>query len=157
MKLVKIYFVAVLIAILFFGCKKYPENKLWFKKPQDVFKGGKITSYTVNGVDQKPYYRNLYYGFPYNLYGKSIEDVFELPFSYDSGSEEFTSEYGEGSLHFSKTGKEVEISFTPIKQEYGAENIFVGRFSWKVLRLTKDGVMKVQAKENFKVYEIQFN
>lgn len=157
MKLIKTYLFAVFIALLFFGCKKYPENKLWFKKPKDVFKGGKITLYTINGIDQKPYYKNLYFAFPYNLYGKRIDDVFELPFEYNSGSSEFKCEYGEGSLNFSETGKEVGISFTPVKEEYGAENIFVGNFSWKILRLTKDGVMKIQAKENFKVHEIQFN
>jgi len=156
MKLFKLYFISACIALIFFGCKKYPENKLWFKKPKDTFKGGKITLYTINGVDQRPYYKNLYYAFPYNLFGQRIDDVFELPFEYNSGGE-LKTEYGEGTLTFSETGKEVALSFIPIKQEYGAENIFVGNFSWKVLRLTKDGVLKIQAKENFKVHEIQFN
>ena len=157
MKLFKTYLFIFFVSLLFSVCKKYPENKLWFKKPKDVFKGGKITLYTINGVDQRPYYKNLYYAFPYNLVGQRIDDVFELPFAYDSGTENLTCDYGEGSLHFSETGKEVELLFTPIKEEYGAENIFGGRFSWKILRLTKDGVLKIQAKENVKVHEIQFN
>ena len=156
MKFFKLHILFLFIGLLFFGCKKYPENKLWFKKPKEVFKGGKITLYTINGIDQKPYYKNLYYAFPYNLYGKRIDDVFEIPFEYNSNGE-LKTEYGEGTLTFSETGKEVEILFNPVMAEYGAENIFVGRFSWKVLRLTKDGVLKIQAKENFKVHEIQFN
>lgn len=157
MKFFKTYFLIAFIGILFFGCKKYPENNLWFKDPKKVFKGGKITSYTMNGLDRMAYFRNLYSTFPYNLYGKQIPDVFDIPIEYHSGEEEISTEYGKGSLHFSGTKREIEISFTPINEEFGAENIFVGRLSWKVMKLTKDGVLKIQAKHEFKTYEIQFN
>ena len=157
MKHFKSYLFIILIGAVFFGCKKYPENKLWFKKPESVFKGGKITSYTINGIDKMEYFRNLYRSFPYNLYGQKIEDVFDLPFSYDKTNEDFYTDYGVGSLHFSKTKREIEITFEPVNESYGAENIFVGRLSWKVMKLTKDGVLKIQAKYNFKLYEIQFN
>jgi hypothetical protein len=153
----KNYILFICIGILFFGCKKYPENKLWFKKPKDVFKGGKITMYTMNGLDQMPYYRNLYNTFPYNYFGRSIGDVFELPFEYNSGEEDFDSEYGEGNFRFSETGREVEIGFTPVNENYGAKNIFIARLSWKVLKLTKSGQLKIRADYNFKVYELQFN
>ncbi len=146
-----------LIGSLFLGCKKYPENKLWFKDPKKVFKGGKITSYTVNGVDKMKYFRDLYSNFPYNKYGTRIDDVFAIPIDYHSGEEELDTEYGKGSLHFSETKREIEITFKPINEEYGAENIFVGRLSWKIMKLTKDGVLKLQAKYNFITYEIQFN
>ena len=157
MKLLKTYFVIVLMGVLFFGCKKYPENKLWFKKPEQVFKGGKITSYKVNGVDRMDYWRNLYKSFPYNLCGKKIDDIFELPFEYHSGEENFDSEYGEGSLKFSETKREIEIRFKPINFEYGAENIFIGNVSWKIIKLTKAGYLKIEGKSDFKLYEIEFN
>lgn len=139
------------------GCKKYPENKLWFKKPEQVFKGGKITSYKINGVDKMQYFRDLYKNFPYNWYGHSVEDIFEIPFEHGAGSEDLNTEYGEGSFRFSETKREVEISFTPVNSNYGAENIFVGNISWKIMKLTKTGQLKLQGKYNFKLYEIEFN
>ncbi len=157
MKFFKTYLFIFIIGILFFGCKKYPENKLWFKNPEKVFKGGKITSFTMNGVDRMSYYRNLYKNFPYNLYGKQIEDVFEIPFEYSSGDKEIKTEYGEGGFSFSETKREIEITFKPVNFESGAESIFVDRLSWKIMKLTKDGVLKIQAKHEFKLYEIQFN
>ena len=145
------------MSILFFSCKKYPENKLWFKKPEQVFKGGKITSYTINQIDQMPYYRNLYKSFPYNWFLHSVDDIFELPFEYEAAGENFNSDYGQGNLKFSETKHEIEISFKPFNQDYGAESIFVHGMTWKVMKLTKDGQLKIQAKYNFKVYEMQFN
>lgn len=104
-----------------------------------------------------PKLRKLYTEFPYNYYGQKIDDVFALPIEYDAGQNEVNTEYGKGSLNFSETKREVEISFTPKNQDLGAQNIFVGRLSWKIMKLTKDGVMKLQAKYNFITYEIQFN
>ena len=157
MKFVKTYLLIALTGLLLYGCKKYPENKLWFKKPEEVFKGGKITSYKVNGVDRMPYFRNLYKTFPYNWLTRSVEDIFELPFEYSSGEGNFNSEYGEGYLKFSETKKEIEIRFEPFNEAYGAENIFVGNLSWKVIKLTKAGFLKIEGKYDFKLYEIEFN
>jgi hypothetical protein len=158
MKTLKTYLFIFIIGSLFLGCKKYPENKLWFKDPKKVFKGGKITSYTMNGLDRMKYFRDRYSTFPYNQYGKKIDNVFEIPFEYHSGEEEISTEYGKGSLHFSETKREIEITFKPLNEEYGAENIFVSRgVTWKIMKLTKDGVLKLQGKYNFITYEIQFN
>jgi hypothetical protein len=157
MKFFRTYFFIFFIGILFSGCKKYPENKLWFKDPKTVFKGGKITSYTKNGVDRMPYFKSLYLGFPYNYYGHSIEDVFSIPFDYNAGDESIKTEYGSGGFHFSAKKKDIEITFTPLNQDYGAESIFMERISWKILKLTKDGVLKIEAKYHFDTYEIQFN
>lgn len=157
MKFFKLYLLIAFTGILFSGCKKYPENKLWFKNPEQAFKGGKITSYKVNGVDRMPYFRNLYKSFPYNWYGHSVDDIFELPFDYHSGEENFDSEYGEGSLKFSETKREIAIKFVPVNADYGAENIFVGNLSWKIIKLTKAGFLKIEGKHDFKLYEIEFN
>ena len=157
MKFFKTYLLIVIIGILFFGCKKYPENKLWFKNPEKVFKGGKITAYTINGADRMSYFKALYRDFPYNYYGQSIPAVFDIAFEYNSSDKEIKTTYGEGSFTFSETKREIEISFKPVNVDFGAENIFVGRLSWKIMKLTKDGVLRIQAKDNFKLYEIQFN
>jgi hypothetical protein len=157
MKVFKIYLILFLIAALFSGCKKYPENKLWFKDPKTTFKGGKITSYTKNGIDQMPYYRNLYSTFPYNYLGHSVDDIFATSFEYNSGDQIIKNEYGKGGFRFSEKKKDIEISFTPVNSDYGAESILVERMSWKILKLTKDGVLKLRAKYNFNTYEIQFN
>lgn len=146
-----------MIAALFSGCKKYPENKLWFKKPETVFKGGKITMYTVNGVDHMPEVRAMYRDFPYNYFGKSIPDVFDLTFSYDSKSETLSSDIGEGGFNFTAKGKDVQIGFKPVNDGYGAQSIFVTPTNWKILKLTKSGQLKIQANIQYDVYVIQFN
>lgn len=151
------YLIVFLIAAVLTGCKKYPENTIYSNHPEKYFKGGKITSYKVNGVDRMQYYRDLYKNFPYNYVGSSIPDIFDLPFTYDSGTENFKSDYGEGSIKFSETKREVEIRFKPINWNYGAENIFVHDLSWKIMKLNKSGQMKLQAKYDFKLYEIEFN
>lgn len=153
-----IFALIALLAIFFFsGCKKYPENTLWFKNAEKVFKGGRITSYTADGQDLMPYYKNLYSTFPYNYCGQKLEDALSLNFNYDASKKELTGDLGEGSLQFSGTKREVAIIFHPVNEDFGAENIFLARLSWKVLKLTKDGQLKIRADYNFKTYEIQFN
>lgn len=143
--------------VSFSGCKKYPENTLWFKNAEKVFKGGSITAYNVNGQDLMPYYKNLYSTFPYNYCGQKLDDALSLHFNYDNSNKEISSDLGEGSFKFSKTKKEVAIIFHPVNEDFGAENIFQARLSWKVLKLTKEGQLKIRADYNFKTYEIQFN
>jgi len=150
-------FITLVMIVSFTGCKKYPENTLWFKNAEKVFKGGRITSYTANGQDLMPYYKNLYSTFPYNYCGQKLDDALSLHFNYDNSNKEISSDLGEGSFKFSKTKKEVAIIFHPVNEDFGAENIFQARLSWKVLKLTKDGQLKIQADYNFKTYEIQFN
>jgi hypothetical protein len=153
----RIYFLLMAMVLIASACKKYPENRIWSNHPEKFFKGGKITSYKINGVDRMQYFRDLYRNFPYNQYGTSIPDVFELPFVYDSGNESLTCDYGEGTMKFSETKREVEIRFTPKNYAFGAENIFVRDLSWKIMKLTKSGELKIEARDNFKLYEIQFN
>lgn len=148
---------AALLILLFTGCKKFPENTLWFKNPDKVFKGGKITSFTMNGIDQTQIYRDKYKYFPYNYYGSSIDDVYQTEFTFNAGNKELSSVIGKGSFKFSETQREVEINFKPKNWEYGAESIFMAYLSWKVLKITADGQLKIQAEYNFKKYEIQFN
>jgi hypothetical protein len=138
------------------SCKKYPENKLWFKKPENVFKGGKITMYTINSVDQMPAIRAMYNTFPYNHQGSAIADVFDLDVSYDKNGN-ITTQYGEGSLTFSKNKKDVNIQFNQVNSDYGAVNMFGDPINWKILKLTKDGQMKIKSVQHYSVFVIQFN
>lgn len=147
----------IAIVFGFSACKKYPENNLWLKKPEKAFYGGKITSYTANGIDLMPYYKTLYSTFPYNNYGQSIDNVFHVFYVWNPSNNDFVSDIGIGSLKFSKTKKEVEINFKPVNSGNNTENIFLNNLSWKIIKLTKSGQLKIQADYNFKKYELQFN
>ena len=150
------------ILILFFvmlllGCKKYPENELWWDAPEKVFKGGKITSFTMSGIDQVPGITDLYKNFPYNYYGFAIPDVFQLPFTYNSGANTISTDYGSGVFKFTANKQEVEITFVPVNADFGAKNIFLTGLNWKILKLTSNGQLKIQAQYNQRIYEVQFN
>lgn len=147
----------VILLILIFGCKKYPEDTVWFKDPQKLFKGGKITSFTMSSIDQMQPIRDLYANFPYNYYGTPVPDVFQLPFTYDENSQTISTDYGTGVFKFSKNKKEIEINFIPKNSDVGAQNIFIQDLNWKILKLTTSGQLKIQADCNLRVYEIQFN
>jgi len=151
------YFIVFAVCLAFCGCEKYPENKLWFKKPEEAFKGGVITYYTIDGIDQIPKIRAWFAEFPYNYTGQKIEDVFALPFTYDKGSSEFKNEYGSGFVKFVSGGRRVEIIFSPKNEEYGAKNVFTQSENWEILKLTKEGQMRVKTVINSKFYELQFN
>ncbi|MGZ4038593.1 MAG: hypothetical protein ACXVPQ_12240, partial [Bacteroidia bacterium] len=101
-----IYSVCITIALVFFGCKKYPENTLWFKSPEKVFKGGHITVYTVDGIDKMPDIRSWYAYFPYNYY-KQTDDIFQLPFTYTGSDGSLNCDYGGGTMKFSLSTKNV--------------------------------------------------
>jgi hypothetical protein len=147
----------LLFVVLFFGCKKYPENELWFKNPQDVFKGGLITEFTISSIDQMPGIRDQYKNFPYNYYGSSIPDVFALPISYNKGSNSINCDYGTGVFKFSANKNEVQIDFKPVNYDAGAQNFFAAGLNWKILKLTDNGQLKIQAVYNYRIYEMQFN
>src|SRR5687768_12719084 len=46
----------LITASILISCKKYPENKLWFKKPNDaIIARWNLEQFTVNGVDSTNY------------------------------------------------------------------------------------------------------
>jgi hypothetical protein len=156
MKSKLVYVLCFATCFIFSGCKKYPENTLWFKKPEKVFKGGYITLYTIDGIDKLPDVRSWYANFPYNFY-KQTSDIFQLPFSYSGSDGGLSTDYGKGSLVFSTSTKNVTIDFRPVNSDYGAQNLFVANDNWTVLKLTKNGQLKLQGRFNEKTYVIQFN
>ncbi len=54
MKTLSVY--SLLFVIILLSCKKYPENKLWFKAPKNAMIGKwKLEQITVNGTDSTSY------------------------------------------------------------------------------------------------------
>jgi hypothetical protein len=152
--------ICICVSIYFISCKKYPENDLWFKNPEKTFKGGKLTDFTVNGVDSMPMWERIYTTPPeFNGFYNPF-DVRTIEFSYSREGNVLSSNLGVGTLEFFNNGKEVSISFSMIatagsKPRY---NLFYTKNSnWKILKLYKGGMMRIQRIYNDKTYEIQFN
>jgi hypothetical protein len=50
--LVEKFLFFLIILIIFLGCKKYPEDIVWFRRPsKQPIVGGYLTKYEVNGID----------------------------------------------------------------------------------------------------------
>ena len=152
--------IIICVSIYFISCKKYSENDLWFKNPEKTFKGGKLTDFTVNGVDSMPMWERIYTsppeynGFNYPFDSRTIE------FNYSRESDELSSNIGYGNLQFFNNGKDVSISFTMFTSGTATAkyNLFYTTNSnWKILKLYKGGMMRIQRIYNDKTYEIQFN
>lgn len=159
-----LFYITFLFCVVFLGCKKYPENNLWLKKPEKVFKGGLLTSYTVDGVDSFPMWDNIYSTPPdYNGMGYKY-DIRKTEFVYDYSDHKnnsLDSNLGGGLLDFVNKKKEIEIRFKMTSPSGVAEakyNVFLTENStWKILKLTKSGTLKIQRIYNNKIYEIQIN
>ena len=161
---IKSSFIFMIISFCFIfcftTCKKYPENDLWFKNPEKTFKGGRLTDFTVNGVDSMPMWERIYTTPPeYNgLY--SPFDVRTIEFSYTREGNILSSNIGEGTLKFINNDKDVSISFSMIAAGISEAkyNLFYSKKSeWRILKLYKGGMMRIQRIYNNKTYEIQFN
>ncbi len=75
----KIIFYILLASSLFSltTCKKYPENRLWFKNPERIYPfQGNLTKYTVNGIDSLDLL-NAYWGNQFGL----VKDIRQIKFS----------------------------------------------------------------------------
>ena len=151
----------ILIAIMcFISCKKYPENTLWLKNPEKNFKGGKFTSFKVNGVDSMPMWERIY-NTPPNYNGLNFSyNPRNIEFAYDKKEDMFSSYVGNGSLKFISKKKKVSIFFymSPALGTNPICNIFYTKDSeWDILKLDKKGTLKIQRTFNNKTYEIQIN
>jgi hypothetical protein len=159
-----LFYITFLFGVIFLACKKYPENNLWLKKPEKVFKGGELTSYTVDGVDSFPMWDAIYNTPPdYNGMGYAF-DVRSTYFGYDYSDHKdnrIGSKLGYGTLDFINKKKEIAIWFVMTSPSGVAEakyNVFLTENStWKILKLTKSGTLKIQRTYNNKIYEIQIN
>ena len=158
---------SLLIVILFTTCKKYPENNLWFKRPQKVAISGYLAAYTVNGSDSMPMWDAIYSDSTTNNNGycASLKSNYILIIEDYSDKNGFIieSQIGAGTWKFYNNKKYLHVHFKmdvklycspPIAPKY---NLFLTTDGdWKILKLTRDGIIRLQRTYNDKVYEIEF-
>jgi hypothetical protein len=152
-------FLLVLIAIIF-GCKKYPENNLWFKNPEKLmpFFDTHLTKYQVNDIDSLDLL-NKYFGNrqgilkdirlaefktvrnnSYNDYLILFKPSLSIPFTY-----EFTSKK-----------KKIRFNINADTSIF-KKNIFMSNnIEWSILRLARKGSFKIETRlSNGNHYEIE--
>jgi hypothetical protein len=147
------------------GCKKYPENNLWFRSPENTFTKGKhkLTSFTVNGEDSIPRLSSAW-GFDVT------EKTFFLFKEYhDRGwwtvsGDLFGSFVFEGDkeINFLLSPVEVAAFPGPAQPVYNALNsrgMSDGKTDgrWDIIKCTKKYTLKLRRKVSGKTYEVQFN
>jgi hypothetical protein len=149
----------ILVLALFTSCKKYPENNLWFSSPERSFKGGKITSFTVNGADSSSLMNSMW-----NV------DIAERSFEVKRRSENEYVASGDfnGVINYlGKTQLNIILipdnmgafstsgNYNPINSNGVSADRSDGR--WDILKCTRKGQMKIRRTVNDRTYEIQFN
>ncbi len=152
------------------GCKKYPENNLWFKNPEKLdFFYGQITNYKVNEIDSLALL-NAYYN-PTNteitngdirkgVIINSDDHQMRQIFFKDS-----PSGYGLFGLSYSFDKKKKNLKIKCDLSSYNSKtffqkNIFIGDdVIWKVVKLPKKrGEFKIETTlANGNKYEITIN
>jgi len=144
-------------SILFLSCKKYPENTLWFKKPENIIQGDyKITQYTING-------NNYIDGLSTQL-GLDVTTL-EWHFYENHGSGDIYGLNNDvvGLYKFAEKKKKLSLTFysayfDPPNQVL--QTIFaVSSGNWDIVKLINKGkpVLKIKRVINGNAYEIQFN
>ncbi len=132
------------------GCKKYPENRLWFKKPEKVFKNGRLTSFTVDNVDSIPLLNSTW---GYDLTAES----FNLNKAESSPKYNLSGAFL-GDMEFANDDKRVDFSprskINPFPPTYDP---FTTNDLWEIIKCTNKGVLKLQRTINGKTYKLQFN
>lgn len=118
-----IIFAAVVVLI---SCKKYPENNLWFKAPNDaIIAHWNLEQFTVNGVDSTNYDDMKMYN--------------EKGIDFQEEDMIFTEVY-EGDWKLGKKKKEITMNaFTngPAIAYVPQKNLFRDNQTWKIEKLTK--------------------
>jgi hypothetical protein len=149
-----------LLLVAFLGCKKYPENNLWLKKPEKLlpFFDTHLTKYRVNGVDSLDLL-NSYFQDRQGL----VKDIRKALFkterysSYNRNSIIFESSMSIPFL-FEFTSKKKKIRFDLSSDPtIFNKNIFIDKNTeWTILRLARTGPFKIETKlENGNHYEIE--
>ena len=157
---------SLLLVMLFTTCKKYPQNFLIFKRPQKIAVSGHLVAYTVNGTDSLQMWDAIYSdpSTYYNGYcnvlpssGITITNVHS-----DNTGFIIDSPIGFGTWKFYNLKKYLHINFNMGETHCNPAvipkyNLFLtSNGDWKILKLTSDGVIRIQRTYNNKVYEIEF-
>ena len=152
------------------SCRKYPENNLWFISPEKAFDSSRrLTEYTVDGADSLPMWDALYNTGPdYNGYWPADSSnpfimkniIFRIG---DEAKDKTIASYiGSGSFHYYNNKKYLYMYF---KMDNKGHNLPIPKYNffyteeskWKILKLTKNGTLRIQRTYNNKLYEIQFD
>jgi hypothetical protein len=117
-----------LLVILFFlsTCKKYPENNLWFRKPDRIIEGHwHLKKFAVNGFDST--------GFD------DVRMYTEKGFEFLEGSIIFSEQY-QGGYQLANKKKSLSIgAFESVSPVFYSKqkNIFRDNLTWKILKLSR--------------------
>jgi hypothetical protein len=158
--------IVVAIISLLTTCKKYPENTIWFKSPESAIRANALNlkGFTVDGVDSLPMFDAIFNNPPYGGLPTptAFIDVTKLIWYLPNrgGVSEINTNWGSGEYHFFNHNKELYIFYNNDDTPSGSPvfNFFYTRESnWKILKLTKQGELKIQRTYNNKVYEMHFN
>ncbi|MCA0431577.1 MAG: hypothetical protein LCH32_13855 [Bacteroidetes bacterium] len=165
----------LLLVIIFYGCKKYPENTIWFKKKKniDIFLGSyRLTGYKVNGIDSLD---ALNYYIDTNLTSMKIGDLrfqdnsvereskgykYSISIVYRIKSTGFGSSYSY-IYNYSRNRKCVDFKYNFYwdKTAYPMlikKDIFINEAPWEIIRLELGKITKLKKIVNNLTYEIQF-
>lgn len=148
----------ITIISLFTTCKKYPENTLWFKTPGSAYTYGNLRAFTVDGVDSMPMWDNIFSTPQINTHSTVTKGTDIILHQESPG--QLSSQLGSGSWHFFNNKKYLYIYFKMYSDYMPAPtyNLFyTNEGNWKILKLTKDGDLRIQRTYNNKVYEMEFD
>ncbi len=129
MKTKSLFIISLVAGITFISCKKYPENNLWFKSPNNaMIAKWKLEQFTVNGTDSTNFDELKMY----------VEDGIEL---LDEDMR-FLEQY-EGGWKLDSKKKNVTITsvyFGGGKLYTPQKNLFRDNQTWKIEKLTKSSL-----------------
>lgn len=145
----KAHIPVLLLVLLFTTCKKYPENTLWFRNPEKVFKGGRLQYLKVNNIDSLPFF-NSYYGF--NINSEIID--------YDNKTNYLASIHFIGNMTIlkksDKVGLYLHLTSAPQNNNKVTDFSIYNFCEWQILKYTKTGELKLKTEKNGKTYEVLF-
>lgn len=152
MSAIKNRYIVVLLfhILLILSCRKYPENTLWCRNPEKVFKGGRLKYLKVNNIDSLPFF-NSYFGF--NANNELID--------YDHLSDQLSSFHFKGNLTIlkksDKVGLYLHLSDVPQNNNKVSDFSIYNFCEWKIQKYTKTGELKLKTEKNGKIYEVLFD
>ncbi len=121
-----IYLYCLLFLLALSSCKKYPENNLWFKVPNNAIIGEwTLEQFTVNGVDSTNY--------------DDVKLYVEEGINFQDEDMTFSEQY-EGGWKLGKKKKDITInSFVsgPTLFYVAQKNLFRDNLNWKIEKLNK--------------------
>jgi hypothetical protein len=149
-----------LFIIILPGCKKYPENNLWFKKPEKVtpFIDSHLKKYSVNGIDSLDLL-NYYFGHARGLVKDIRAGTFKTQRYYSHANYYLLFEPSlslDFTYKFISNKKKIVFDMNSDTSLF-KKNIFISQdVEWTIIRLKDSGPFKIETKlDNGNYYEIE--